>query len=48
MRSTRAFRQRHEHWGIPKLLGYAKELGVEAKIQTYVRVLLSWDDWTHV
>ena len=25
---------------IPKLLGYARELGVEAKIQTYVRVLL--------
>ena len=25
---------------IPKLLGYARELGVEGKIQAYVRVLL--------
>jgi hypothetical protein len=25
---------------IPKLLGYARDLGVEGKIQAYVRVLL--------
>ena len=25
---------------IPKLLAYARELGVEGKVQTYVRVLL--------
>ena len=37
--AMRAYVRRHDR-DIPKLLGYARKLGVEGKIQTYVRVLL--------
>ena len=37
--AMKAYVRRHNR-NIPKLLGYARDLGVEGKIQTYMRVLL--------
>lgn len=37
--AMRAYVRRRDR-NIPQLLGYARKLGVEGKIQTYVRVLL--------